>query len=763
MNFFDSPKTRYLFVVVILLLTGLFGYFGYKGFVTQQPQASLSVEGQAFELQQKIEKVFPRDAHTAPFMVFTENEEGDVLTQSTLQSVLDKSNQIRNSEFGKQYLLNFSHPKLGKTDFKGFLTIADATNQVLKKQGSSLESVNNSEFEKALNTIFTDSRYQEYFQLVTSERLEYENGKWQAPAFQFYVQADNDLLGGGVFRRTVGSTESIINKEIFNREIESRFQPISEASFLGIGIDLNLTAEDEGYSFGVLLRNGLLILSLAALTGLMMRSVRIAVTAFAGLCILFVWIAGFPALTGNIIKSSLMTEVILPLAFMAIGIDFFVYVVRDYEEKRTKEGGNMRNSTYLLYGFSAVSTALLLACISDAIAFGANYLSAAEAVRSFALTGIFSALSAFIIMGVFSPLLLSIWDDKVQRVKAEKSRLSLRPVIKLILRNRRKVVAFLICVTAITFVGIFKINKGLTPEDFISKDSRFVNSININDRNWGNTRGERASILAIGEMETPEAQSALEQTAENLKNNELLAHHPSTNELVLPLGSWEVKEFGDEDKKAALLVVEITDTRNLTTIQEVKNQMEADVKPIEETFDSVGITGSPFTREESLTAVADSLTKTFIVALGLILAILLFVFRSIKFSLISLSPVVLVTLWTFGFMGLAGLDLNFITATIAAVSLGLGVDYTIHAVQSYREKKQNDVSAEEVLLNLSDTTLVASFVAFTSSTIGFLILATAPMPLFATYGTLGAIMVIFAFISTITTLPLLLKWVESPK
>ncbi len=571
-------------------------------------------------------------------------------------------------------------------------------------------------------------------------------------------------MGGGVFRRTIGSTPEIVNKEKFNRQVQNQlFLDNSNAKLLGIGIDLNLEAEDEGFSAGVLIRNMLLILALAALTGAMLKSWRVGAVALSGLATLFVWILGFPVLAGSVIKTSLMIQVILPLAFMAIGIDFFIYATTEYEHvKQTKKDtGDNDSISYLTTAVRGVSIALLLAGISNAIAFGANYVSPVEAVQSFALTGIFAACASFIVMGIFAPLLLSIWDEWKPRSTSSGVEWSLKEVVDNMLNHKALVVGILLVATTVSILGIFRIQRGVTPQDFISSDSDFVKSLNVRDANWEGIRGERASIFVTGNLNTQQARQALDQTMGNLQNNQYLAHIPDSNDLVLPLGGWRTTELPGSNSRAALLVVEVSGTRNLTTVTQSRKAILEDLQPLKELANDYGVTGSPFTREASLNAVTNSLTKTFMVAALLVLIMLLGAFRSLKYALITITPIVFVTLWTYGLMGVAGFKLNFVTVTIAAVSFGVGIDYAIHIVQSFRQKRKQADNAREALLEVADTTMRASLTAFISSTVGFLILATAPMPMFATYGILGAVMITFAFASVLLLLPLILSKVKT--
>jgi hypothetical protein len=85
-----------------------------------------------------------------------------------------------------------------------------------------------------------------------------------------------------------------------------------------------------------------------------------------------------------------------------------------------------------------------------------------------------------------------------------------------------------------------------------------------------------------------------------------------------------------------------------------------------------------------------SLFKSQILTLGMvfiaIVTMLTFLFRSMMLALICVVPNMLAALLVLGGMGWAGLPLDMMTITIAAISVGIGVDDTIHYVHRFRRE-----------------------------------------------------------------------------
>ncbi len=74
-----------------------------------------------------------------------------------------------------------------------------------------------------------------------------------------------------------------------------------------------------------------------------------------------------------------------------------------------------------------------------------------------------------------------------------------------------------------------------------------------------------------------------------------------------------------------------------------------------------------------------------------------FRFRSFKGAVLQLIPLFMAILILFGIMGYAGIELNFTTALLSSIMIGVGIDYTIHLVWRYREERRNGLEAAEAM------------------------------------------------------------------
>ena len=243
----------------------------------------------------------------------------------------------------------------------------------------------------------------------------------------------------------------------------------------------------------------------------------------------------------------------------------------------------------------------------------------------------------------------------------------------------------------------------------------------------------------------------------------MVRHGVPLNESTMVYDPIQVRETLHYDpsqsgEQEIILVVGVLGSRQQANIGAARLALERDLDPMRQvpSISFVGLTGSPFTREATLQATTRALNVSLPVAVAACLILLAFWMRSFTLAVVTIVPIGLVVSWLYAFMYAAGYSLNFVTATIAAVSIGVGIDYSIHMTQRFREELGRAQSAEEALRAAASGTGVALAGSAASSVIGFAVMAFAPMPLFSAYGVITAAMIFMAAAAALFVLPSLL-------
>jgi predicted RND superfamily exporter protein len=175
--------------------------------------------------------------------------------------------------------------------------------------------------------------------------------------------------------------------------------------------------------------------------------------------------------------------------------------------------------------------------------------------------------------------------------------------------------------------------------------------------------------------------------------------------------------------------------------------------------EKVSVSGSAITAQAGLASFTDAMVVSLPLALVITVLLALLVMRSIKYALVSMVPIILVVAWLYGFMYLMDYKINVITATIAAIAVGIGIDYATHFTMRFRQEFVGEPSRFPALRRAGVGTGGALAVSAATSVTGFLVMAVSPMPMFATFGVLTAVMVFLALAVSLLVLPSLLLFV----
>jgi predicted RND superfamily exporter protein len=131
-------------------------------------------------------------------------------------------------------------------------------------------------------------------------------------------------------------------------------------------------------------------------------------------------------------------------------------------------------------------------------------------------------------------------------------------------------------------------------------------------------------------------------------------------------------------------------------------------------------------------------------------------FRSFYLAILAIVPNILPATLVLGFMGLKSIPLDLMTITIAAISVGIAVDNTIHYIIRFkREFSQNKNYAESIKICHGS---IGKAMYYTSSIIiiGFSILSLSNFIPTIYFGLLTGLAMLAALLASLTLLPALL-------
>ena len=157
-----------------------------------------------------------------------------------------------------------------------------------------------------------------------------------------------------------------------------------------------------------------------------------------------------------------------------------------------------------------------------------------------------------------------------------------------------------------------------------------------------------------------------------------------------------------------------------------------------------------------LQSLFDSQIKTISVVILILFIVFLILFRSFKLSLVAIvantAPVGVI----FGFLGWFAIPLDMMTITIAAISIGIAVDNTIHYIHRFKLEVKNCGDYTQAMFNSHKS--IGKAMSYTSIVIvvGFAVLVLSNFIPTIYFGVLTIVAMVMAILSDLFLLPVLL-------
>jgi len=225
-----------------------------------------------------------------------------------------------------------------------------------------------------------------------------------------------------------------------------------------------------------------------------------------------------------------------------------------------------------------------------------------------------------------------------------------------------------------------------------------------------------------------------------------------------------------QENKELLLDPYIDEKNNQTRITMRVNETQGELNRQEllERIRSYAINDAGFTEEQvNFTGILvlynnmlQSLFHSQIMTMGTvflgIMTMFMILFRSISISLIAITPNFLAAGVVLGGMGIAGIPLDMMTITIAAITVGIGVDHAIHYITRF--KREFEVDRDYVASMHRAHASIGRALFYTAITIimGFSILALSNFIPSVYFGLLTALAMLAALLGSMTLLPKLI-------
>lgn len=225
-----------------------------------------------------------------------------------------------------------------------------------------------------------------------------------------------------------------------------------------------------------------------------------------------------------------------------------------------------------------------------------------------------------------------------------------------------------------------------------------------------------------------------------------------------------IRSFIDSSKRYARISVGIEDVGSRKLPEILANiRVKAN-----ETFDTsryhVSFTGTSIVFLEGSSFIINSLRDSLLLALLMIIACMIFLFRSWRIVLISIITNIIPLAITAGVMGYFNIPLKPSTVLVFSIALGIAIDVTIRFLVNYKQDlPQYDYDIPQTIRATIQETGISIIYTSLILSAGFVVFLVSEFDGTKALGYLTALTLFMAMITNLTVLPALLVWFDKQK
>jgi uncharacterized protein len=528
-----------------------------------------------------------------------------------------------------------------------------------------------------------------------------------------------------------------------------------------------------------------------------------------------VWMQGIGVLLGpdylGLIGYFSPQTQIVPILIVGLGVDFAIHLLARY---RPELGSSGDPQAALTTSFRTVGITLLLCTAATAIGFLTNLASPVDFLATLGVLAAAGIVAAFVLTLTFLPAVRLLLDRRAVRLgrlpqgalTSQREATLPRLVGRTSWLAERVPVPTLVVATLLVVLGGYgftQLDSEFELTDFVPKDSPGLATFETLTTAFGGGFEESTEVLLTGELATPAAHNALVGALGDIgevEGVETLGDVPDATSIVAVLGQafgegslapqlaqagvqqdLTVADDADVDALYDLLLAEVPAASDVlardgdgdwlgrvelrtSAGQTAAAALEADLQAAFTPVADAGVTVIP-TSQQIVQArigadIEDSQIVSLLIALGAAMALLVLHYtisaRRPLIGVLTVLPVGLVLALTFGTMALTGIPLNPVTATLAALSIGIGVPFTIHVTSRFLEERQVPYDGQTAMRRTMTSTGGALVGSALTTAIGFGVLVTSTLVPFEQLGYVIVYAIAYSVVASILVLPSML-------
>ncbi len=433
----------------------------------------------------------------------------------------------------------------------------------------------------------------------------------------------------------------------------------------------------------------------------------------------------------------------IPLIIMTIGVADSIHIISKYYAKYHLTNDKKETLKIVL---RETAFPCLFTTITTVLAFMVLILNQIKPIQHLGIVCSIGVFFSYFMSIILVPIML----PKIKTGKAEtKFRIIDKILIKIGTINQKRKLAIMgisLVILIVSFYGVSKVEVDTIITKDFREDSLIVKDYNFIDDHMGGafsleillSQPDKKDVRNPGFLGDVEKILSYLESREDVVvkifsiNHILKRIHKELNAgdpayYKIPASEDLIKQelflFGmsDEDTLSRILDYENKETRVIVRtktqsskeytkfIQDVKDYIARQVQSVHTVF-----TGGFSQMVRMAEYVSKGQVISYSLAFLVVCIAMMFVFSSIKIGLISMIPNVLPVAIALGFMGIAGIPLDFFALLIACIMIGIIVDDSIHIISEYRRKyselKDYEEAGKETLKDVGRAVYTTSII-----------------------------------------------------
>ncbi len=478
--------------------------------------------------------------------------------------------------------------------------------------------------------------------------------------------------------------------------------------------------------------------------------------------------------------------VLIPIMMIAIANDYGIHFIAKYQELNAKHPDMtmkeiVKEVTLYLKKpiiLTGITTIVGISGLATHVMLPAKQMGVVTAVGvAFALLLSLTFIPAMMVFMKKGKMHKSFSENKNENGFLNKLLTNLSGIIS---KQPRQIIYVFIGFLVVVMLGLSQFRVASDFNSILPGKHSFNISLNIANKHFGGTKN--ISVMFDGDMKEPEILKRMDYYEQELDkmpevgsvnsiatmirimsraindpDEELYDKIPPTREAVaqyLELYSMsgnpdDFDDFVDFDYTKAVMHIQYQ-ANDIKTIDKIVDKVNA-LMGNDKNLSVIG--GISLIDKDLSQAIAIGQRDSLIFAFFAILILLMIIFKSKAAGFIGSFPLLFALVCTFGIMGWVGIELNIVTALLSSISIGLGVDYTIHIFWRLKsEIKSGKPYPEAIAISLKTTGRGIIINAF-SVIVGFSILFLSAFPLIQTFAFLIILSILLCLVSALILIP----------